>query len=100
MDSEAGLAARTPFFSLSTAREWLDEQAPKVTVTRPERFPAKGEAISEAERELRAKRLKDTARIIRETVKAKTVGRPSTVSWQSQDRSELVAALDSDLHER
>lgn len=128
MDPLTGLASITPVFSLSAAREWLDNQLPvpelkfrpevgkisneewrrlrtqnetlphaPIDVHREERFPSKEENISPEERERRVKMLKETAQAIREVVRAKTVGRPSTLVWKQVDdpaaRMEALANL-------
>src|SRR5512139_360474 len=123
MDKEVGLAAHEAFFSLSAARDWLDNQTPvpplkfrepmgkisdaewrrlramNETVphapleARTERFPPKDEIIPLEERERRVAMLKGVARQIRATAKAKCVGRPTLQSKQIDDPKKRLEAL-------
>jgi len=100
VDPNVGLASVTPIFSLSAAREWLDRNGPKPEppAFKPERFPPKEEYVSPEERERRVTMLKRTAQVIRETVRAKTVGRPKIAILQTHDPRALIEASQSDLH--
>lgn len=95
MNQEIGLAAREPIFSLSAARAWLDKNLPeRPQPSKPERFPPKEENLSDEERKHRADMLHKTASVIRQTVRAKCVGRPLAAK-QSNDHAARMRAMDN-----
>jgi hypothetical protein len=77
VDPRIGVAATNEFFSLAAVHDWLKKHGPQPA------WKLLAPALPEPEiaPELRAERvkmLKATANVIRNTVKAKCVGRPST----------------------
>lgn len=90
---EIGVAAGNEFFSIAACNQWLSEHLPKAEPRNflPEPEP---EYVSPEERERRVKMLKNTAQVIRETVKAKTVGRPD---FSRTQRHNPEALLQTDL---
>jgi hypothetical protein len=74
-DPRTGVASKNEFFSLAAVHEWLKAHGPQPQWKPLLPAPAP-EVVPPEVREQRVAMLKDTARVIRETVKAKTVGRP------------------------
>jgi len=89
VDPSAGVAAKNERLTLAAVNKWLDAHAkrqwkPLLPAPKPEHVDP----------ELRAERvamLKNTAQVIRDTVKAKCVGRPVQV----HEPSKLLAALEN-----
>jgi tRNA A37 methylthiotransferase MiaB len=94
-DPSEGVAAANEFFSLAVVHKWLKEYGPQ-----PAWKPLAALPDPEVPPEVRAERvrmLKATAEVIRETVNAKCVGRPSgTVKPKQQHSpSKLMEAMDN-----
>jgi hypothetical protein len=76
-DPRTGVAATNEFFSLAAVHKWLKDYGPQpqwkplLPAPEPERVPPEV-------REQRVAMLKNTARVIRDAVKAKCIGRPQT----------------------
>ncbi len=101
ISAEGGLAQYDKFFSLSALAEYVDNQssfrAPPGDV--PLLPHIEEEPISQEEREARYHRLKAVAEVIRETAKAKCVGRPANWHATSVSNPEaLFNAINSSLH--
>ncbi len=101
INAEGGLAQYDKFFSLSALAEYVDNhgsfRAPLGD------FPLlphiEEEQISPEEREARYHRLKEVAEIIRETARAKCVGRPRKWHNTSVNNPEaLFKTINSSLH--
>jgi hypothetical protein len=81
-DPMMGLAATEEFFSIAVCKKWLDRQ-PEMEPPRTNYGvlrispPEPDLIVSEEERVGRVKMLRDLAQVIRETAKAKCVGRPN-----------------------
>ena len=97
VDPREGVAATNEFFSLAAVHQWLSEFGPQ-----PQWKPFEALPEPDVAPEIRAERvrmLKATAEIIRETVKVKCIGRPSTPK-QEHNPDKLLEALNSDTHVR
>ncbi len=102
ISAESGLAVQGAFFSLSALAEYVDWcgsfRSPPSDIPRLPHIEE--DPVSPEEREARYLRLKEVAQVIRETVKAKCVGRPS--DWRSKpvnNPEALLEAINSSLHE-
>lgn len=89
VDPRVGVVSACEFLSLAGVKKWLDENQPRPVFKKflPEPEP---EIVSPEERERRVKMLKDAAQVIRDTVKAKTVGRPRFEKTQRHDPEALL----------
>jgi hypothetical protein len=89
-DPRLGLPGKAAFFSLAGARAWIEDNTPegpwKPLTALPEPEP------TPEEREARYNRLKQVAQVLRDTVKAKVVGRPMR-PVQINDHDKRMAAL-------
>jgi hypothetical protein len=92
-DPRTGVASQEEFFSLAAVKKWLNAHAPD----RPWKpLPALVEPQEPPEvREQRYNMLKAVAREIRDCVKAKTVGRPSSRPSQVDDWGKRIEALEN-----
>lgn len=94
VDPRVGVAAKEEFFSLAAVKKWLENHGPQERVGEQRLLPpAEVEHVSIEERARRVDMLKDTAKKIREVVKAKVIGRPPMK--QTHNPANLIAALDS-----
>lgn len=93
VDPRIGVASRTEIFSLAAVKKWLDDHGPQDRSVPEHRLlpPLVEEQIAPEERTRRVKMLHDTARIIRDAVRTKCVGRPAKPKQVNDENKRLEA---------
>lgn len=100
VDPRDGLVAESEFVpTIAKVKGWLEARrsyrTPREAPEHKLLPPLQEEQVSPEERARRVKRLKDVARVIRATTKAKVIGRP--LNWKRTQAKDHSALVETDL---